>query len=249
MEYNTSRSRMLMPEYGRNVQKMVEYLMTIEDRQKRLQQAELLIEMMGILTPHLKTIEDYNHKLWDHLFQMTEFKLDVDGPYPCPSPESVFKKPDPLPYPQQSIRHRHLGRNLQGIIDKALAETDEEKKYGLTQAIGYYMKLAYGNWHREPVHDDMIRNELAELSGGRLRYEPGGFRVTFDNPAQNNNRNFKQRNGGNNNNNRNFKNNNNNQGGGGQRNNYNQGSGNNPNNFGGNNFNNKNRKFKNNKNK
>ncbi|GAA4462115.1 hypothetical protein GCM10023093_08040 [Nemorincola caseinilytica] len=244
MEYNTTRSKMLMPEYGRNVQKMVEYLMGIEDRQKRLQQAEIIIELMGTLNPHLKTIEDYKHKLWDHLFQMTEFKLDVDGPYPCPTPESIFKRPEVLPYPQGPIKHRHLGKNIQGLLNRAMEETNEERKHGLTQAVGYYMKLAYGNWHKEPVHDDMIKNELAEISGGLLKYETGGYRVHFDITPQNNNnnnRNFKQRN--NNNNNRNFKGNNQ----GGQRgNNFNNS---NPNAFGNNNNNNnnfnKNRKFKN----
>lgn len=249
MEYNSTRSRMLMPEYGRNVQKMVEYLVTVEDREKRLKQAEIIIELMGTLNPHLKTIEDYKHKLWDHLFQMTEFKLDVDSPYPCPTPESVFKKPEVLPYPQVSIKHRHLGKNIQGLLDKAIAETNEEKKHGLTQAVGYYMKLAYGNWHKEPVHDDMIKNELAEISGGKLKYETGGFRVTFDtNPASNNNnnRNFKQRNNNNNNNNRNFKGGQPGQGGN-QRNNFRDNNGGGGNSFGGggNNFN-KNRKFKNN---
>jgi hypothetical protein len=255
MEYNTTRSRMLMPEYGRNVQKMVEYLVTVDDREKRLKQAEIIIELMGTLNPHLKTIEDYKHKLWDHLFQMTEFQLDVDAPYPCPTPEMIFKKPEVLPYPQNSIKHRHLGRNIQGLLDKAVNEPDNEKRHGLTQAIGYYMKLAYGNWHKEPVHDDMIKNELAEITGGKLKYETGGYRVTFDtNPASNNNnsnnRNFKQRNNNNNNNNRNFKGNQGGQGGN-QRNNNNfrdrdgSGSGNS---FGNNNFN-KNRKFKNNNNK
>jgi hypothetical protein len=254
MEYNTTRSRMLMPEYGRNVQKMVEYLVTVDDREKRLKQAEIIIELMGTLNPHLKTIEDYKHKLWDHLFQMTEFQLDVDAPYPCPTPEMIFKKPEVLPYPQAPIKHRHLGRNIQGLLDKAVLETDNEKRHGLTQAIGYYMKLAYGNWHKEPVHDDMIKNELAEITGGVLKYETGGYRVTFDtNPVSNNNsnnRNFKQRNN-NQGNNRNFKGNQGNQGGQG-------GNQRNQNNFrdrdnsaggsfgggGGNNFN-KNRKFKN----
>ncbi len=240
MEYNTTRSKLLMPEYGRNVQKMIEYLVTIEDREKRLQQAEVIIELMGTLNPHLKTIEDYKHKLWDHLYQMTDFNLDVDSPYPCPTPEMVFKKPEVLPYPQEKIKHRHLGRNMQALLEKAMAETDEEKRHGLTQAIGYYMKLAYANWHKEPVHDDMIKNEMVEISGGKLAYESGGPRVHFDprtnNNSNNNSRNFK------NNNNRNFKNNNQ----GGQRNNNNnnfrdrdnQGGG-----YGNNNFN-KNRKFK-----
>ena len=124
MEYNTTRSKLLMPEYGRNVQRMVEYLMTLEDRDQRRRNAEAIIELMGTLNPHLKTIEDYKHKLWDHLVQMTDFKLDVDAPYPPPTPEELYKKPEPLPYPQSSIRHRHMGKNLEALIEKALAEKD-----------------------------------------------------------------------------------------------------------------------------
>ncbi len=180
MEYNTTRSQMKMPEYGRNVQKMVEFLTTIEDKEKRLRNAEFIIELMGTLNPHLKQIEDYRHKLWDHLYQMTGFNLEVDSPYPMPTPESVFKKPPMLDYPQKHITHRHLGQNVDDLISKALEETDPEKKQGLTQAIGYYMKLAYANWHKEPVHDDMIKNELLELTDGQLLYEPGGFRPQFD---------------------------------------------------------------------
>ena len=214
MEYNTSRSQLLMPEYGRNVQKMIEYLSTVDDKAKRLKNAEVIIELMGTLNPHLKTIEDYKHKLWDHLYQMTGFSLEVDSPYPPPTPEAVFKKPEVLPYPKKSIQHRHLGANITELLDMAIREQDPEKRQGLTQAVGYYMKLAYGNWHKEPVHDDMIKNELREISGGLLNYETGGYRVQYDNNRQ---QNFKQRN--NNNNNRNFKGNGNNQGG--QRNNNN----------------------------
>lgn len=238
-----------MPEYGRNVQKMVEYLVTVEDREKRLQQAEVIIELMGTLNPHLKTIEDYRHKLWDHLFQMTDFNLDVDSPYPCPTAEDVYKKPERLPYPQDNLPHRHLGKNIMAVLEKALDETNEEKKHGLTQAVGYYMKLAYANWHKEPVHDDMIKNELAEITGGKLKYETGGYRVHFDN-----NRNFKQRNNNNannsnnNNNNRNFKGGQGNQGGqGGQRNNNFRDNNNNSGGYGNNNNFNKNRKFNKNK--
>lgn len=195
MEYNTTRHKLLMPEYGRNVQKMIEYLVTVEDREKRLKQAEVIIELMGTLNPHLKTIEDYKHKLWDHLFQMTEFQLDVDAPYPCPSPETVFKKPEVLPYPQTNVPHRHLGKNIQVLLKKAMVETNEETKQGLTQAIGYYMKLAYGNWHKEPVHDDMIKTELAEISGGKLTYASGGYRVHYDNRPSDTRPSFKQRSG------------------------------------------------------
>jgi len=230
MEYNTTRTRLLMPEYGRNVQKMAEYMLTITDRERRLKNAEAIIELMATLTPHLKTIEDYKHKLWDHLQQMTGFTLDVDAPFPPPTAEMVFKKPERLPYPQEAIKHRHFGKNLQELLDKAVIEPNDEKRQWLTQIIGYYMKLSYANWHKEPVHDDMIKNELAEITGGKLQYETGGYRVHVERPTfkpRNNNRNFK--NGGNNNN-RNFRDRDNSGGG------Y------------GNNFN-KNRKFSKNKNK
>ncbi len=230
MEYNTSRSKMLMPEYGRNVQSMVEYLMTIEDRQRRLKNAEAIIELMGTLNPHLKQIEDYKHKLWDHLHQMTDFTLDVDSPYPAPTPEEIHKKPEPLPYPQESVKNKHFGRNFNSLMQRALDEKDPERRQGYTQALGYYMKLAYTNWHREPVHDDMIKNELAELSGGQLIYETGGYKVHFDTRQ-----NFKQGNNNNNNrNNRNFKGGQ----GGGNRGNFGGGGGQNFNkNRGGNKFN------------
>lgn len=196
MEYNTIRSKLLMPEYGRNVQKMVEYLLTIEDRERRLKNAEAVIELMGTLNPHLKAIEDYKHKLWDHLYLMTDFKLDVDGPYPVPTREELMKRPEPLSYPQGKIANRHFGKNLTELLAKAMEEPDPEKRQGFTQIIGYYMKLAYTNWHKEPVHDDMIKNELSVLTGGKLQYETGGYRVHFDNRT-----NFKQnRNQGNRNN-------------------------------------------------
>lgn len=232
MEYNTTRSKLMMPEYGRNVQRMVEYLLTIEDRETRLRNAEAVIELMGTLNPNLKTIEDYKHKLWDHLHLMTDFRLDVDSPYPPPTPEQMFKKPAPIPYPQSSHDNRHFGKNLGELIEKALQEKDPEKRQGFTQIIGYYMKLAYINWHKEPVHDDMIRTELAAMTNGELMYEQGGYRVYFDNRTNYKQQQQQQRGGGNNRGN--FK------GGGGQR--YNNGGGNGGN-YGGNQYN-KNRKFK-----
>jgi len=181
MEYNTTRTQMLMPEYGRNVQSMAEYLLTIEDPEKRLKNAEAIIEIMAILNPHLKQIEDYRHKLWDHLYQMTDFKLEVNAPYPAPTAEEIRKKPQVLPYPARKIRHRHLGGNIEQVLDKAVAEPNSDKKEGFTQHIAYFMKLAYANWHKEPVQDDMIRQELSHMTAGALLYEPaGGFKVTLD---------------------------------------------------------------------
>lgn len=170
-----------MPEYGRNIQHMVTTLRTIEDPELRQKNAQSIIELMGVLNPHLKNVEDFRHKLWDHLFLIADFDLDVQSPYPIPTREKLFRKPEGVPYPVENTRLRHLGRNIAHIIDKAMLETDEEKRKGFTQTIAYYMKLAYTNWHRESVHDDMIKEELTEITNGTLNYTAGGIRVRFDN--------------------------------------------------------------------
>lgn len=213
MEYNTQRSHLSMKEYGRHIQKMVDYLQTIEEKSKRQEQAGVLIELMGFLNPHLKNVEDFRHKLWDHLYYMSDFKLDVDSPYPIPTKETYKVKPDPLPYPKRYPEYRHLGKNIESIVEKALQENDGEKKQGLSNAIAYYMKLAYSNWHKESVSDQTIQNELDVISGGKLafnnapaiRKEREEFKTSSGRKA------FASRSGGNNknNNNRNGKNNNN----------------------------------------
>lgn len=170
MEYNTTRNHLVMREYGRHIQKMVEYVLAIEDPIKRQQQAQTVIELMGFLNPHLRNVEDFRHKLWDHLFFISNFELKVDSPYPIPEKATYKTKPDPLPYPKRYPRYSHLGKNLELIIDKALHEKDIEKKDGFAHAIAYYMKLAYSNWHKELVHDDAIRNELNSITGGELEF-------------------------------------------------------------------------------
>ncbi len=175
MEYNTERNYLSMREYGRHIQRMVEYLMTIDDREKRQAQAHVVIELMGFLNPHLKNVEDFRHKLWDHLFFISDFKLDVDSPYPLPQKETYKAKPDPLTYPKKYPRYNHLGKNLETVIEKALKEEDQEKKAGFAHAIAYYMKLAYSNWHKELVHDDAIRSELDSITGGELEFSNTPF--------------------------------------------------------------------------
>jgi hypothetical protein len=122
------------------------------------------------LNPHLKNVEDFKHKLWDHLFFISNFKLDVDSPYPIPTKETYKLKPDPLPYPKRYPKYAHLGKNLEVVIDKALKEEDPEKKVGFANAIAYYMKLSYSTWHKELVHDDSIRSELNSITGGQLEF-------------------------------------------------------------------------------
>ena len=170
MEYNTTRNHLAMREYGRHIQKMIEYLLTIEDQETRQRNAYAVIELMGFLNPHLKNVEDFRHKLWDHLFLISDFKLAVDSPYPIPTRETLKSKPGPLPYPKRYPKFSHLGKNLELVINKALHEEMPEKRQGFANAIAYYMKLAYNNWHKDQVHDDAIQQELTNITQGQLEF-------------------------------------------------------------------------------
>jgi len=170
MEYNTTRNHLVIREYGRHIQKMVEYLLTIDDKEKRQKNAHAMIELMGFLNPHLKNVEDFRHKLWDHLFLIADFNLDVESPYPIPTKETLKSKPKPLRYPKRYPKFSHLGKNLEVVINKALKEENPEKKLGFANAVAYYMKLAYNNWHKEQVHDDAIQSELTSITHGQLEF-------------------------------------------------------------------------------
>jgi hypothetical protein len=175
MEYNTTRNFLIMREYGRHIQKMVEYLLSIEDKEERQRNAYAVIELMGFLNPHLKNVEDFRHKLWDHLFLISDFKLDVESPYPIPTRETLKAKPERLRYPKRYPRFNHLGKNIEVVIDKALKEENPEKKQGFANAIAYYMKLTYSNWHKELVHDDNIQTELSGMTNGELEFNNRPF--------------------------------------------------------------------------
>ena len=175
MEYNTTRNFLIMREYGRHIQKMVEYLLTIEDKEERQRNAYAVIELMGFLNPHLKNVEDFRHKLWDHLFLISDFKLDVESPYPIPTRETLKAKPERLRYPKRYPKFNHLGKNIEVVIDKALKEENPEKKQGFANAVAYYMKLTYSNWHKELVHDDNIQTELSNMTNGELEFNNRPF--------------------------------------------------------------------------
>lgn len=170
MEYNTIRNHLIMREYGRHVQRMIEHVQQIEDPERRQRNAQAVIELMGFLNPQLKNIEDFRHKLWDHLFLIADFKLDVESPYPIPTRETLKAKPKPLGYPKRYPRYSHLGKNLELVINKALEEQQADKKLGFANAIAYYMKLAYNNWHKELVYDDAIQSELNTITDGQLTF-------------------------------------------------------------------------------
>ncbi len=169
MEYNTSRSKMNISEYGRNIQKMIEYIMSIDDRDRRNQLARATINVMGQLNPHLRDVSDFKHKLWDHLFIMSDFKLDVDSPYPTPSPEILTRKPERLEYSANDITFRHYGRHIERIIEKACEMEEGQEKQALIKLIANHLKKSFLTWSRDSVSDEEIASHLEVLSGGKLK--------------------------------------------------------------------------------
>ncbi len=169
MEYNTAREKMAIPEYGRNVQKMVEHVLTLEDREARTRAAKHIVSVMASMNPQIKESSDYEHKLWDHLYIISDFKLDVDSPYPCPEKTNIMRKPSRLSYSEDHIRYKHYGMHLEKMIKHAISMEDGEEKEELVRLIANQMKKSYLNWNRDSVSDHMIINQLEELSGGKLK--------------------------------------------------------------------------------
>lgn len=171
-DYNTRRAKMILPEYGRNIQKMIEHLLTIEDREERNKAARTVIGVMGNLNPHLRDVADFKHKLWDHLAIISDFKLDIDSPYETPTPELLLEKPKRIPYNQKPIRFKHYGHSIVLMIEKAVEMEDGEEKQDLTKMIAYHMKKSYLTWNREAVDDREILEDLVTLSKNRLKLDP-----------------------------------------------------------------------------
>lgn len=169
MDYNSTREKLIIPEYGRNVQKMAEFVVSIEDREKRTNLAKALVSIMAQLHPDQRDTADYKRKLWDHLHIISDYKLDVDGPFPAPSPEERQEKPQRIPYPQENIKFRPYGKNIAKIIDKACLFDDGPEKDALVKNIANHLKKSYLNWNRDSVNDELITDHLKELSHGKLK--------------------------------------------------------------------------------
>ena len=168
-EYNTGRSPLVLKEYGRNVQKLVEYLSTIEDQEKRLKYGETLIELMKQVTPTIRDNgEDKPQKMWDDLFIMSDFKLELDGPFPMPEKSILDKKPELVPYKTDEVKHRHYGRNVELLIREAIALEDEEDRKGAIVYIGRLMRTFYGSWNKDNVDEAVIVDHLKKMSDGKL---------------------------------------------------------------------------------
>ena len=168
LEYNTERPKLIIPEYGRHIQKMVDYAISQEDKEERNKTAKSIIAVMGNLNPHLRDVPDFQHKLWDQLFIISNFKLDVDSPYPIPSEEELSERPEHLGYPQNHPKYRFYGNNIKRMIDVAISWEDGDMKDGLVLTIANHMKKCFLNWNKDTVEDDVIFQHLFELSDGKL---------------------------------------------------------------------------------
>lgn len=174
MDYNTGRKNLVLPEYGRNIQKMVNEVKTIEDREERNRLAKAVIEVMGNMNPHLRDVPDFKHKLWDHLAIISDFELDIDSPYPIPTVETLVKKPDHLGYTSRDkIRFKHYGKVLESMIKRAVTYEDGEEKDYLIEVICTQMKKSFVTWNRENVNDDQVFNDLISLSRNQLKIPEG----------------------------------------------------------------------------
>ncbi|UJH67093.1 DUF4290 domain-containing protein [Allomuricauda sp. SCSIO 65647] len=181
LEYNTERPKLIIPEYGRHFQKMVDHCVSIEDKEERNRVAKAIISVMGNLQPHLRDVPDFQHKLWDQLFIMADFRLDVDSPFPIPSKEVLQQRPDPLEYPQNHPKYRFYGNNIKRMIDVAVGWEKGDMRDGLEYAIANHMKKCYLNWNKDSVEDSVIFEHLKELSNGEIDLAPDGENLTESN--------------------------------------------------------------------
>lgn len=168
LEYNAERPHLMIPEYGRHLQKLIDQATLIEDREERNKAARYIIKVMGSLNPHLRDVLDFQHKLWDQLFIMSDFKLDVDSPYPIPTRDVINLKPERLDYPQKNPKYRYYGNNIKYMIDVANSWEESELKSALIKVIANHMKKSYLSWNKDTVDDKAIFDHLLELSGGKI---------------------------------------------------------------------------------
>ncbi|MDR1180826.1 MAG: DUF4290 domain-containing protein [Bacteroidales bacterium] len=192
MEYNTTRNKLINGEYGRHIQRMIEYAIGVKDRELRNQQAQAIVRTMSCFSQGSKDSDDYWYKLWDQLFVISDFKLDVDSPFPKPLPEKETR-PKPLPYPKHKIHIWTYGLLIEKIIKEiSMAENSEEKEQTIAN-IANYLKKQYLNWNRDSVSDALIIEHLEKLSGGKLKlkdsFQFSSTREILNDLASNNNSN------------------------------------------------------------
>lgn len=181
IEYNTERKRLIIPEYGRHIHKMIDHAKTVANPEERKRVVSAIINAMGNMNPHLRDVADFQHKLWDQLFIMADFELDVESPYPKPSKEVLSQRPEPLEYPQNHPKYRFYGNNIKRMIDVANTWEEGDLKEKLVLTIANHMKKSFLNWNKDTVEDDVIFNHLYELSNGKINLKGSSITLISSN--------------------------------------------------------------------
>ncbi len=164
MDYNTSRTTLILPEYGRNIHQMVAFLKTIEDRKERNEQAKIVVNVMSSLSPKIHNKEELEQHLWTQLLIMADFDLDIDIPVAIPPKEEVLEQPQSISYPQSKIKIRHYGKNIELLIQQVDLQEEEHLKLYVTKILNQ-MKHFYVLWNKDMVTDDVIKDDFVKLSG------------------------------------------------------------------------------------
>lgn len=162
---------MIIPEYGRHIQDLVNHATQIESKEERNEMVRAIVDVMGQLNPHLRDVSDFTHKLWDHVYIMSDFKLDVDSPYPKPEPEHFQSKPRKMRYPEDNIRFKHYGKGVEKLVSKAVEMEEGEEKEALILSIANLMKKHYLSWSRNTVDDKIIWLDLNKIARGKLKLD------------------------------------------------------------------------------
>ena len=178
MRYNTKEKQLALPEYGRNIQNMVDHCVSIVDREERTHCANTIINIMGNMFPHLRDVNDFKHILWDHLAVMSDFALDIDYPYEVIKKEDLYIKPNKLPYNSGRITYKHYGKNMEKMIKKATEYADGEEKEYLIQLLANHMKKSFLTWNKEVVDDRKIFSDLDQLSKGQIVLDEELYKLT-----------------------------------------------------------------------
>ena len=188
MRYNTELKKLIIPEYGRHIHEIIDNLCEIKDEKKRNEQAEITIQIMGNLNPHLRDVTDFKHKLWDHLFIMSEHKLDVKSPYPKPKVTEINEKPELIKNKQGSVKHPHYGSFIISMINEVGKMEESEKKKDISIGIANQMKKTYINWNQSNIMDKFIINEIKTISEGKISLDPDTVLASYNvtKPNQNN---------------------------------------------------------------
>ena len=193
MKYNTARDQLILPEYGRNVQKMVDHATTIQNKEERNKCVKTIIDFMGQMNPQLRDLKEFNHKLWDHLFIISKFQLEADSPYPLPEPKKLEERPEKMPYPKNKIKFPFYGAALENMIRYAVNQNEGRDKEIMTGMIANHMKKSYLLFNKHSVSNDTIILHLKQLSDNKLMLPKGFEFIRSSSVINKSQRNYKKR--------------------------------------------------------